>query len=445
MTNVSDNVLPFLPRAQRESEKVQSEKHAEEKRAVSDRLRAKLMRQRLDDKPMIHKESDRIRVAKHLWRILNDMKAKGYKPERLLRDLRMGKEGDSTKQLRNYALPEDATLESRGTQIGTLTRKASLYLRIAEGAAKAMNDDTDLIVLRLFENTSYQVADDVPDEKIASMDQIRELLVRMAEAAIRRNDLGSYLKMLESDRIGWDIDGSFGNYRSVPPSFFFWDRAARHVSYLGCAPTVFLYEREVGPVTPIDGEAFQIDFDSEPDAVMEFMREGKPLPKKHRTPVSLSISREIWFGIAPMQRSYTWEPVFEKRLSFHIRGRSLHVSSYDPMIVHESKMRMSKMRDENIAHQLGWLHQFTLLPRCPGGASLSMSVSPHIDTSEWIGTEHVQRDALEDRWLIALDHFDGRSLSVDDDIDAAEGRYYRQVLQSREDRIARLLNSWKKP
>ena len=200
------------------------------------------------------------------------------------------------------------------------------------------------------------------------------------------------------------------------------------MSYLGCAPTVFLYEREVGPVTPIDGEAFQIDFDSEPDAVMEFMREGKPLPKKHRTPVSLSISREIWFGIAPMQRSYTWEPVFEKRLSFHIRGRSLHVSSYDPMIVHESKMRMSKMRDENIAHQLGWLHQFTLLPRCPGGASLSMSVSPHIDTSEWIGTEHVQRDALEDRWLIALDHFDGRSLSVDDDIDAAEGHFFYEAV-----------------
>jgi hypothetical protein len=40
----------------------------------------------------------------------------------------------------------------------------------------------------------------------------------------------------------------------------------------------------------------------------------------------------------------------------------------------------------------------------------------------------VQRNALEDRWLVALDHFDNRSLSADDDIEAAEGQFFYEVV-----------------
>jgi hypothetical protein len=223
MTTMPDNVIPFLTRAGREDEKVQDQKAAEEKKAVSDRSRAKSMCKRLDDKPMITKVSDRIRVAKNLGRILDEMEAQGHKPEKLLRDLGMGKPGDSTKQLRNYVLADEATAETDSKKVGALTKTAALYLRIAEGAAKAMKSASDLIVLRLFENTSYQVADDVPDEKIASMDQMRELLVGMADAAIRRNDLGSYREILDSNTIGWDVDGSFGNYPSLPITVFLED------------------------------------------------------------------------------------------------------------------------------------------------------------------------------------------------------------------------------
>lgn len=426
---ISDNVISFPTRAGRESEKAQGEKVAEEKRAASDRIRATLMRQKLTDKPRINKESDRIRIAKNLSLILNEMKATGYKASKLLRDLDMGTNGDSTKQLRNYALPENATLESSSTHIRVLTKTAAKYLRIAEGASKAMRSDAFLIVLRLFENTSYQVNDDVPDEKIASMDQIRELLVGMADAAVRRNDLKYYLEVLESRRVGWDIDGSFGNYRSLAYGVFFRDRAARHVSYLGYAPTVFLYRRDVSPVMPIEGEAFQIDFEKDQDAVTSLLRENKPLPKKYRMPVRLSISREIWFGIAPMESDWTWKPVFEKRLSFHVCGyqdgdRSLHVSSYDPTI-----MLAAQMHDGDAPDRLHWLHQFTLPPRSRIGAGgLSLSVSPHIDTSESVRSEDVQRDNLEDRWLIALDRFDNRSLSVDEDIDTTQGQFFYEAV-----------------
>jgi hypothetical protein len=54
---------------------------------------------------MVNKGSDRIRIAKNLGRILDEMEAAGHSSERLLRDLRMGKPGDSTKQLYNYVLP----------------------------------------------------------------------------------------------------------------------------------------------------------------------------------------------------------------------------------------------------------------------------------------------------------------------------------------------------
>ncbi|MDH2344947.1 hypothetical protein [Bradyrhizobium sp. SSUT77] len=404
------------------------EKAAEAKRLVSDRLRAKSIRKRLDDRKMIDKVSDRIRVAQNLKSILNELKAKGLRSESLLRDLRMGQKGDSTKQLHNYVLPEDGTPDPNSKRVQALTKTASKYLRLAEGAAKALNYDPDLIALRLFENTSYQLADDVPDEKIASMDQIRELLVRMAEGAMRRNDLGTYLDTLQSRRIGWDIDGVFGHYGSLPSSIFFSDRAARHVSYLGYAPTVLLYRRDVGPLTSIEGEAYQIDFDRDPDAVTGFLRENRPLPTKHRMPVSVSIYREVWFGIGPMETNYNWAPIFEKRLSFHIRGhqaanRSLDVRSYDPSILFASGMGK-----DDLPRRLRWLHQFTLLPMCSEGANLSFSVSPHLDTSESIGSEDVQRESLEGRWLIALDRFDSNGLSVDDDVDPTKGQFFYEAV-----------------
>ena len=143
--------------------------------------------------------------------------------------------------------------------------------------------------------------------------------------------------------------------------------------------------------------------------------DGKPLPKKCRIPVRLSISREVWFGIGPMLWDFMWKPIFEKRLSFCIsgcsgEGRSLHVSSYDPAIVHASKFRYdptivhqsNRHRYNMIAGLLRWLYQFTLLPRSPDGANLSVSVSPQINTLGSLGFDDVQREHLEDRWLIAL-------------------------------------------
>ncbi len=425
---MADNIIQFSSGASREADKALIEKAAEARRLASNHIRAKLVRKRLEDRKMIEKVSDRIRVAQNLRLILNEMKANGLRIESLLRDLRMGQKGDSTKQLHNYILPEDPLPDQNSKRVRALTKTASKYVRLAEGAAKALDQDPDLIVLRLLDNTSYQLQDDVPDEKLTALDQIRELLVGMAEGAIRRNDLGTYLEILQSRSIGWDIDGAFGRYGSLPPSIFFKDRAARHVSYLGYAPTVLLYRQDIGSVTSIEGEAYQIDFDRDPQAVIGFLRERRALPKKHRIPVSASIFREVWFGIAPMETCYSWVPVFEKRISFHVRGRqganrSLHLRSYDPSILFTLGIE-----DDDLPRRLLWLHRFTLLPLSAGGKSLSFSVSPHIDDSESIGFDDVKRERLEGRWLIDLNRLDIDNLSLDDDVDSSKGQFFYEAV-----------------
>ena len=117
--------------------------------------------------------------------------------------------------------------------------------------------------------------------------------------------------------------------------------------------------------------------------------------KRWRRYESLSISER--YTVRPYQASVTvtvppavlrprQRPIFEKRLSFRIsgysgEGRSLQVSSYDPTIVHGSKMPnydltiVHPSNMDRVGHCLRWLHQFTLLPRSPDGANLLLSVS----------------------------------------------------------------------
>ncbi len=366
---MKNNIIPFSPYKSREN----SEKAEQERKAVSDRTRARKISKRIIENPMIHSDSDRFHVAKNLGRILDDMESKGYKRETLLRELKMGQTGDSTKQLYNYVVRADAIFEKSRNRIRKLTKHAAMYLRIAEAAATTMNQDRELIVLRLFENTKYQVTEDITDEQVAYLEKIRQLLVAMADSVIRRTDLKSYLEMLESQEIGWDIDGSFGNFPSLPITVFLEDRSARHVSYLGYVPTVLLYEESV-PYLPFEGEAFQIDFAKNPDALNNFLSGDADLPRKNQLHVSVLVQREVWFGIAPMESSWRWEPVFEKRYSFSIHGlermkRSLWVGSYDPSLT----TQLLPARRESVSFR-GYL------PYRPSKAVSNFESSPSINS-----------------------------------------------------------------
>jgi hypothetical protein len=60
--------------------------------------------------------------------------------------------------------------------------------------------------------------------------------------------------------------------------------------------------------------------------------------------------------------------------------------------------------------------------------NISVSVSPHIDRGEMIGTDDVHREMFEGRWLIALDNYDDITLGVDQDISIGKGQFiYERV------------------
>jgi len=422
---MANNVIPFRSHASREN----LEKAERERKVVSDRIRANKMRQRLEEKPIIHSESDRFHVAKNLGRILENMKSKDYRPAMLLRQLGMGQAEESTKRLYNYTLRADATLEKARDRVSRLTKKAAKYLRIAEAAAKVMNDDQELIVLRLFENTKYQVTEDISDEQVAYLEQMRDLLVTMANAAIRRNDLKSYLEILESKEIGWDIDGSFGNFRSVPPTVFLDDRLARHVSYLGYVPSVLLYRRFAELKSPIEGEAFQIDFDKNANTLKDFWHGEGDLPRKNQSHVRVEVASEVWFGIAPMESSWKVEPIFEKRYAFRIEGcgneKSIRVTTYDPNIVRQLILRPigPAITANDLVLRRNWLELFAFFPNEDDRGEIVVGpLSKRFDDS--VDGNSFRREHLEGRWLIALKHFDEENLDIDEDIEVGEGQFY---------------------
>ncbi len=206
--------------------------------------------------PMMNRDSDRFHVAKNLGRMLEEMEVKGHRKTALLGKLGMGQPDGSTKVLYNYTLPADAELEHVAGRVRKLTKKAGKYLPLAKEAAAQLNEPCELAVLKLFQNTSYEVLEEIADEQFAYLREISEILLGIGSAAIKRSDLNAYLEILNSQKIGWDISGAFGRFASIPDTVSLQDRAARHVSYLGYIPTVFLYRQDVEPAQPIEGEAF---------------------------------------------------------------------------------------------------------------------------------------------------------------------------------------------
>jgi hypothetical protein len=415
---MTDNVIPFT-RASREG----LEKAEQERKEASDRLRAERVHRRVNDKPMIERDSDRFHIAKNLGSILVEMERRGHRRAAFVKDIGRGNRLDSTKFLYTYTLPADADLETVGARLGKLAKKAPRYVELAKAAAVKMKENPELIVLRLFQNTTYEVLEDISDEQFAYLQQMSKLLNAMGNAAIKRNDLTSYLEALDSRRIGWDIDGSFGHFRSIPGiGCSLEDRLARHVTYLGYVPTVYLYGIWVGPTPCIEGEAFQIDFEKNSDALKQYLSGKGPLTKKHRMRVKVDIYRELWFGVAPMQSTCRWEPVFEKRYLFEIHGgdgeRWVHIKTYDSSLLIELKAA----KCSGLA-AYGWLDYCAKLPASDGRLGLSASISPHVGRAD-DEFEELEREHLDGRWIIGLDRFDDKALKLDEDIDVAAGQFY---------------------
>src|ERR1700749_4732555 len=103
-----DNVIPFERRILREA----ADNADQERKAALDRMRAEEIHQRLKREPRIQSLSDRFHVARNLDDILSEMEVKsGMTCARLLRQIHMGHEEDSTKQLYNYTVAAEAVFD----------------------------------------------------------------------------------------------------------------------------------------------------------------------------------------------------------------------------------------------------------------------------------------------------------------------------------------------
>jgi hypothetical protein len=389
------------------------------------------MHQKIHDQPTMNRASDRFQVAKNLHSIFDELERHGCRRSTLLRKLGKAERIDSTKILYNYTLPSDAELENVTDRVRKLTKKARKYLDLAEAAAVEMKEQRELIVLRLFQNTTYEVPDDISDEQIAYLQETSKLLTGIGDAAIKRYDLSSYGEILGSNKIGWDIDGSFGHFQCLPYSVWLDDRAPRHVSFLGYAPTVLLCRQWVGPrpSDAIAGQAFQIDFERNPDALTDYFAEQAPLPKKNCIDVRVDVESEIWFGLAPLQSNWRWEPVFEKRFRFEISGyglkRQIRMRSYDAQMLFEARNGALRGEDK-FGHRLIWLNYFLGFPATGDERGFIISVSPHSGEPESfsLSTSELTRELFEGRWLIALDRFDAKALDLDQDVSVRDGQFF---------------------
>jgi len=422
------NVIPFADRASSRDPLELAEK---EKKQASDRVRADQIHQKILANPMMNRPTDRFQVAKNLGLIFDEMEKKGCRRASLLQKIGRAQKIDSTKILYNYTLSSDAEFEQSIDRVRKLTRKANKYLDLAKAAADEIKVERDLIVLQLFQNTTYEVTDEISEEQITYLQEINKLLTAIADAARKRFDLSAYKEVLSSNKIGWDIDGSFGHFQCLPYSVWLEDRTPRHVGYLGYVPSVFLYSQWVGPqpYDAISGQAFQIDFENSPQALTDYFERKRPLPKKHCMTVRVHIASEIWFGLAPLQSTWQWEPVFEKRFRFEIDGnersnRWVQVRTYDPSFLFEA--HVSEPPQDDFPHRLGWLNYFLRFPKVADDQPFVASVSPHLDDQEtWsLSAGELTREMFEGRWLISLDGFDSKALDFDQDVTISKGQFF---------------------
>jgi hypothetical protein len=424
-----NNVISF---ADRSPSREPLERADKEKKQASDRVRAEHMHRKMLDNPMINRASDRFQIARNLALIFDEMEKQGCRRAALLQKSGKAQKIDSTKVLYNYTLPPDLEFEGATDRVRKLTKKASKYLDLAKAAATEMKVDREQIILQLFQNTTYEVLGEISDEQISYLQEISKLLIAIGKAAIKRHDLSSYHAMLRSNEIGWDIDGSFGHFQCLPCSTWIEDRSPRHVSYLGYVPTVLLYRQQVGPqpYDAIAGRAFQIDFETNPQALKDYFERNVPLPEKHSVMVRTEVHSEIWLGVAPLHPSYKWEPVFEKRYRFEINDdpysskQSIRMRSYDPDILFQA--RNGGFEQLDFAHRLIWLRYFSRFPAVGDGGNFRAFISPHFDDEEsWsLSASDLTRESLEGRWLIALDKFDSNALNLDQDISVPEGQFF---------------------
>jgi hypothetical protein len=152
-------------------------------------------------------------VATNLGQILDraENQNRGAK-ERILRDLGMGADKDSTKQLFNYTLPRVDTITSVSLEkrVDRLVKRPKNYTRLAQKVSEMMGWEWRDIQIALFRGSSYDCDDpSVPVPELPNyIFELNDLLVGLNDWLVKATRIGWYYETLAR----WPVCDERGNF-----------------------------------------------------------------------------------------------------------------------------------------------------------------------------------------------------------------------------------------
>jgi cell fate (sporulation/competence/biofilm development) regulator YlbF (YheA/YmcA/DUF963 family) len=168
-------------------------------RRERNRERATRLREKLDGKSSgrrMGREDQRF-VAEALWRILDRTQSKGISRADVMRGAGIGKEGDSTKHLGQYAINPDWPEERKNK--ARLTQMPRPYCKIAEAAARLSGDDLDEVLIELFSKASLS-AQSLEQNGAPEYEMLASKLRELAAAIAAKHKLQAYFKAVSQMR-----------------------------------------------------------------------------------------------------------------------------------------------------------------------------------------------------------------------------------------------------
>ncbi|WP_210250181.1 hypothetical protein, partial [Microvirga aerophila] len=148
---------------------------AEKQRQRFEERQLEAIRQRIERKPLVKRQSERRLVANNLWRILQDLEASQppIKKKDVLQAAGQGGEHDSTKRLPRFAINPDLPSADQDERAEAATQDIRKYLQIARAAARlAGQSGEDAFLRQLVSGTSFATgisegtAPEDPDEDL---------------------------------------------------------------------------------------------------------------------------------------------------------------------------------------------------------------------------------------------------------------------------------------
>jgi hypothetical protein len=132
---MDENVIPFPARSQLPQDESTRELRAALSKEQFERFDANARRvfdTKIKKRPLIQRDSERVKIATNLWRILDELEngSRSISKRQVLHAAGQGKGTDSTKRLPYFAINPELSEEEIKKRVKRLTKKIAIYLNI---------------------------------------------------------------------------------------------------------------------------------------------------------------------------------------------------------------------------------------------------------------------------------------------------------------------------